>query len=144
MSQDLERYLELLNSKLAAAKRVLEISQAADFSDSVPPDDQAEQFANLYARRENIVGRIMKIDDELNRPDFEDYKDDKAATEVIMQISEVAGQIIALDKEYAKVSARLTEELKDGMKKLRQGTNISNAYSDDYEGNRGQLFDTKN
>jgi len=144
MSQSPDRYGDLLKKKSEALQKILEITCAVGFDDEASAEDKAERFVALYERREIIINRIIKIDDELNSPDFDGFIADEAVGEIIAQIKETAHKIVALDERYSKIAEEVSGELKDGIKKMRQGTSIYSAYSEDPNVNSGYSFDTKN
>ena len=144
MSQSSDRCSDLLMQKLASLKKILDLSRAARFDDKTDVEDMAERFASLYARRENIIKQIMKTDEELSSPEFEGFSTSETYGEIISQIKDVALQIMVLDDQYSKIAEEVSKELKEGIRKARQGTNIYSAYTDEPAGNRGYSFDTKN
>jgi len=138
----MERYLELLNQKQAAVQKALDITRGINLSDDIEPDAQAEAYADAYARRESVITRIMKIDRELDSPDYDEIEG-KEIDAAKARIYDLAEQIVALDKDYAKKASALQGKLKSGIKKMRQGADISNAYSGEIDAGGGYYFDSK-
>lgn len=146
---DRKQYLELLNKRLEYLQQMLQLTQKKQF-DSPESDEEAmfkatEEFSGLYESRGRVVARIEKIDAELVK--YKHMENDKDIEEEVnaikAKVKETAAAIIELDKKHMSLSTKFTGFIKDGLKKIRDGREMSNMYGDG-ESSSGNFFDSQN
>jgi C4-dicarboxylate-specific signal transduction histidine kinase len=156
MTDSQKQYIDLLNQKLDALTKIFDITKNAVFTGEEEHFEQeAENFAALYEKRANIIARIEKIEVRLSAIAKDCAIDDKSSknkefTKARKTIKDKAttirDDILALDKNNTEISQKLMNFLKGGMKKLRDGKDISSKYVDAYQqySTAGYYVDRKN
>jgi len=150
MDENKRKYLELLEQKRASVEKMLTLTQETQFTGAEDLlEQETESFISLYEQRQNVVERIQKIDKALASPDYENLPDDTHEDFVavrkqrIEQIKALAATLIELDKKNQVVSAKFTRFVKDNLKQIRKGRDVSHRYVDAHEATSGHLFDSQ-
>ncbi|MCL2400180.1 MAG: hypothetical protein FWC91_10640 [Defluviitaleaceae bacterium] len=142
-----QQYLELLNKRLGYLQQMLQLTQKNTFDNPNTDEEtmlkEAEEFSNLYEGRGRIVTRIEKIDAELVQ--YKDLEGDEALAKEVNSIKEnvntIAAAIIELDKKNMALSAKFTGFMRDNLKKIRDGREVSSIYN--VESSSGNYFDSQ-
>jgi hypothetical protein len=142
-----KEYLDILSRKLSALVKILDITDSYEFTGSGSDEhmeQEAESFASLYEERAEIITEIEKMDAAL--VPFKDLESDKktvqAGKSVLNRIKETAKAITERDKKNMEISANLTAFLKGNLKKIRDGRDVSNAYTEAQRSSSGYYFDS--
>jgi len=150
-----QQYLDIINQKLDALHKMLEATKRLEISGEGEEDVlelEAERFSSLYEQRAEIFKRIEKMDEELAElKDLESPETDEADEFVrtrkliVDKIREMAKELAALDKEHIEASKKITAYLRTNLKQIRDGRDVSNAYTTDtHESSSGYYFDRTN
>ena len=148
MSGVTQEYLELMQQKTAILERVLELTRGEVFTGEVEvAEKEAEAFANLYERRDNILKRMVKIIARLEEIDLP--KDaPKCFTERVDGILDeqraMASELLAMDKANIALYEKLKAHLQGNMKNVRQTIELNERYMDESESPESVLFDRTN
>ena len=141
-------FLELMEKKTVALEKILGITKATVFSGEVgSAEADAEAFAILYERRENILKRVEKADAAMKELDLlEDVSDDFPKRFAVMKAKQrdIAEQLLALDKANMKAYDIIKAHLQGGLKTVRQTRDVNEKYLDGYDDTEGYYFDKKN
>jgi hypothetical protein len=126
--------MNLVQDKHCAIMDILEMTRGIvpSVSDNMPFDDRSEFFCDMYESREAIFADIRRIDGELINFDLAAYANNEEFVRLQNEMKSAIAEIMALDKGHAEITADLANQFRDNIRKLRQGANISNAYSDDF------------
>jgi hypothetical protein len=143
-----QEYLKVLNQKLEALQKMLKATKSLNITGKGEDDDlvrEAELFSSLYEQRNDIFTQIQKMDEALSQ--FKDIEEDKelakARKPIVDNIKETAKELAELDKKHLETSKKLTLFLKGGLKKIRDGRDVNNAYNvDAYGASSGSYFDS--
>ena len=139
------RYTELLNTKLkivtqiyAATKRLKITGEGSDEE----IEREISLYSSLYEQRADLIKRIQKIDEEIAVLKNNGLADSKEAADIISKIKKAAKGTVDLDKQYMEISAKFSAFVKSNLKKIRDGRDMSNAYTDpDMYSQSGNYFD---
>jgi hypothetical protein len=106
--------------------------------------DEAEKFSALYESRATFISQIEEIDKTLleYKGIDNDTKLANAQKPILDKMKETAGKIVEFDRKNIEVSAKITRFLKDGLKTVRNGQEISNAYADFHDSTSGHMYDS--
>ena len=142
-----KEYLDVLNQKLDALTKVLNSTKRLKLTgegESEQLEQEAEAFSSLYEQRANVITKIEKMDESLAQ--FKDLENDKQFAKVrqpvVDKIKKTAKAIAELDKKNIEISNKLMEFLKGNLKKIRDGRDINNAYTEDHVSTSGYHFDS--
>ncbi|MCL1988079.1 MAG: hypothetical protein FWG64_08950 [Firmicutes bacterium] len=138
------KYTDILTQKLQALTTIFDATKRIKFESTGSSEhmlQEIERFASLYEQRAEIIEKIKLLDEKLAK-----YKETPADSKLIAKIKETAKAIADLDKVNIKVSEEYKVFLKGGLKKVRDGRDISIAYSDgdSWANTAGHFFDKAN
>ena len=143
---DKEKYLKLLDQKLHILLQILETTQQTIIfceGDEEFMQAEAEKFSALYESRAAFISQIEEIDKTLL--EYKGIEDDtkvaNAQKPILAKMKETAGKIVEFDRKNIEVSAKITGFLKNGLKTVRNGQEISNAYADFHGTTSGHMYD---
>lgn len=145
-----DKYTELLRKKLDALNHMREITVDQVFTgDETLLEKEAEAFIALYEKRSDILSRIEKIDDalELLDPlDTEDLDDAYFQAQVMefrQKMTELAKEMVGLDKANIEVYKKMSAFVRDNMKHTRQSIDLIQGYENYLDSNEGYYMDKK-
>ena len=137
------RHTELLNQKLDIITKIFEATKRLKISGEGSEEEieqEISHFSSLYEQRADLIKHIQKIDVEI--AGLNEKSDSNEVACIINKIKEAAKGTAELDKQYMKMSAKLSDFLKGNLKKIRDGRDMSNAYSDvDVYSQSGSYYD---
>jgi hypothetical protein len=144
---DKEKYIKLLDQKLHILLQILEITQQTIIfceGDEEFMQDEAEKFSALYESREAFISQIGEIDKTLleYKGIDNDAKLAKAQKPILDKMKEAAGKIVEFDRKNIEVSAKINGFLKEGLKAIRNGQEISSAYANFHGATSGRIYDS--
>ena len=126
--------------KLALLVEILEITKAETFTGKLNAlEDETNRFAELYEKRARLLARVREINRKLEAEPPE--TDDELLAPTIQQTIQ---DILAQDKAYAVVAQGLMTHIKNGMKDLRLGKEVSTKYQTEYTIGSGLHYDSRN
>ena len=139
------RYTELLNQKLDILTKIFEATKRLKITGEGSEEEieqEISHFSSLYEQRADLIKRIQKIDEEITALINNGSADSKEAADIINKIKKAAKGTADLDKKYMEVSAKFSAFVKSNLKKIRDGRDMSSAYSDtDMYSQSGNYFD---
>ena len=145
-----QKYLTLLNKKLDALTKILEATGMPNFfgeGDEEYLQQEAERFTTLYENREEFIAQIQEIDKSLASFMGAGEADDELAKigkPVVDKIMETAKAVVELDKKHIAASEKIAAFLKGNLKQIRDGRDVSSAYTDASASTSGNYFDKTN
>ena len=150
MSDRKQEYVSTLEEKLQALIIMLEATERVIITGEGDDEQlykEAEFISSLYEQRADVVSRIKKMDETLAELKY--LEKDKALVKAVKpieeKIKETAKAIVELDKKNIESSEKLAVFLKGGLKKIRDGRDVSSAYNISTQaGSSGYLFDRTN
>jgi hypothetical protein len=144
-----QKYLDILTKKLDALLKIHKSTRSIVITGEGDDDVlevEADEFATLYDNRAKLIAEIEIFDKDLLQ--YKDLEDDeglkKKKTPLIEKIRETAKAIVELDKKNIAASTKLMAYLKGNIKQIRDGRDISSAYSDTSGSMSGYYFDRTN
>lgn len=150
-------YLAILNQKLDALTKMLEATKRLNLTgegDEENLEREAELFTSLYEQRADVITKIQKMDEALERSEYvvvgllEDLDKDKnfakARQTIIDRLKETAKAMVDLDKQHLTMSENLMSFVRGNLKKIRDGRDASTAYTDTQGSTSGYHFDKTN
>ena len=139
-------YIDTLQEKLDTMTRILEATKLLELTgkgDEENLEREAELFSSLYEQRADVIINIQQMDEALGKYKADGTSDAKAK-KITDKIKETAKAIVELDKKHIAASEKLTVFLRGNLKQIRDGRDVSGAYSDDAASTSGYYFDRKN
>ena len=133
MNDLLTQKLDALNTILAATKRL----KITGEGDDEQLEREAELFSSLYEQRAEVIEQIQKLDKEIE----ETSKGQEPDRKLLDKIRDTAKAIAELDRQHIAASEKLTVFLRGGLKQIRDGRDVSNAYGEDIGNTSGHYFD---
>lgn len=134
MDERKQEYLDTLKEKSQALIIMLEATERVIITGNGDDEQlmqEAEFISSLYEQRADVITRIQKMDETLAQ--LKDLEKDMALSKlckpVTDKIKETAKAIVELDKKNIMASEKLTTFLKGGLKKVRDGRDVSSAYN---------------
>jgi hypothetical protein len=142
-----QEYLNVLTQKFEALMKMLGATRLLKITGEGEDDDlvhEAELYSSLYEQRADMIAKIKEMDETLAQ--FKDIEQDKellkASEPILKSISEAAKEMAELDKKHLETSKKLSLFLRGGLKKIRDGRDVNNAYTLDAFGSTGYRFDS--
>ncbi|MCL2576344.1 MAG: hypothetical protein FWE33_07895 [Defluviitaleaceae bacterium] len=137
-----------MEEKTTIIQKVLDVTRPIVLTGDIEKvEHEAQAFANLYQRRENILASIEKIDAKmaaLGEPKQPD-------AEYIIQLAvindkqrKMASELIELDKNNMEMYEKIKEHIKGDLKNVRLTMDVNEAYMGDFDTVGGHYFDQKN
>jgi len=121
--------------KIELLKQVYEATKNTVF---VGDENDAERYVGLFEKREALFAEIYKIDERM-------AKDGAPAPEAELNaVKSVIADIVKLDKENEPYAKQALNSLRDGIKGINMGKNLSFGYVQNLSAGEGIYFDAKN
>jgi hypothetical protein len=139
-----QEYLALLNKQLEALNRMVTITKGLNIGNAQQAEEfeeEAERFCAVYEQRADVIARIQKILEALTA--YEDLKGCAEGEQVSAQIKAAAKALVDMDRKNIETSATLTVFLRDNLKKMKDGKDLSHGYNELGDMTSGHHFDSK-
>jgi len=117
--------LELLDKKLSLILRMRDLTESVELSEN----NAEEQYIALISRREAIIKQLKTLDISLSGYGHEDGED-----KLLALIGKASEQVLNMDGQLALRVPELLKGIKNRLKQIKNGRNISRAYHSDVLG----------
>jgi hypothetical protein len=141
---------DLLIQRDELCKEMLAVTEGVVFTQDVEIiEDETRQFADLYGKRESLFEKLRAINAEIGEERLADLRrmsEGEGGEELILLLRSDASikRIIELDKLNMEVGQLMVGNIRDGIKRIKQGRNLSLKYSGELVDTDGFLLDNKN
>ena len=142
----MDRFKELLVRRSELCKEVLDLTEGAVFTQSVEEiEAETQRFAELYEKREALISELGSVHSQIGEEGYAALKNsgDEEVLNLLRQSEASIGRIIELDKLNRNAGTSMLETVKQGIKRIKQGRNISLKYSGELLDTDGYLLDNK-
>ena len=136
-------YLTLVKEKSTVLERILQITKEYQFTGQKDlVEKEAEEFSELYTRREDIFERAKKLDDALKTTVSLNTQTAELAR-LIEEQNGMVKEILTIDEANMKMYDTFKAHLVSDLKGVVQSKHINERYVDDFEAS-GHYFDKRN
>ena len=111
--------IELLKKKLSLIQRIRDLTASTELS----CNHAEEHYITLMTRREAIMTQLKELDLLLSKT-----SPDESDNVLLSRIGEASKEVLEMDNELASRIPELMRGLKNHLKQLKDGKNISRAY----------------
>lgn len=144
-------YIEILKKKLEILNDMLVLTEAADFfDDNITTEQHTENYHALYKKRAPLLKQAKQLDVLINSTEYKELiaelKDERFAKDCALlnaKIKDTVGKLLGLDEKNKNAAEGFMSIVKNNIRDIKRGRNVSTLYQTDVVAQGGIYFDTK-